>query len=254
MLRPKWILVMLGTFGLLGCATILNVPTASDSASSALCISLWEHSGPHRVDPPKFNSVLFIKLPDSVNTYKVEEGFWSNFRWMNQYYLLDPSPGRYAVAVGSISIKSPRQTVAIAGPVSIDAEGTGAWTTYFPLELIKLTEVVVDSGEMAFMGDYRIKTSRGVKNADEVQQHYHKLIAPDYAEHPAASRAAEVGFVMLTGVYTTRNFYLAKVKTSGRNSGTEIKFLARARKSRILKRKGWLNLIDKRLTELQAEE
>ncbi len=117
--------------------------------------------GPTAVSgPSNARTVFFVKVKDDGGMLRATEIILSNYSSKKQVFLLNAEPGRY-VAVGAY------------------AEGSTTLPTsnvYFDGEMIPGTEVSLEAGQAVFMGRIVVKMKAGMKNADEVQAHYAKLI------------------------------------------------------------------------------
>ena len=56
--------------------------------------------------------------------------------------------------------------------------GATHYATYFSEELIRKTLTTVKTGEIAFMGGFVVDTNLSFEEADDVQMHYYRLLAP----------------------------------------------------------------------------
>ena len=146
-------------FSIVACATtaIKPIPMPLDSKSSGVGISLklQGHISESTSIPSR---IYFIRLEEGTDSYPTEVAA-SNYENENRFYLLNIIPGRYA-AVAVYQLRRYQ------------------YTTFLPEKIIKLTEVTVDSGEFAYMGDYIVKQkSMGLLNPDKAQKHFHNIIA-----------------------------------------------------------------------------
>lgn len=148
-----------------GCAGILPPPQPLDHRSAGIAIhitevppaGLWFKRIPGRIH--------FIRLDDIDSTSFIKNSvISSNYSRDGYIYLLNVPPGRYA-AVASLSYVS-------------TTKYNYTYSTYYSGELAKLTEIEVQSGEIAFMGRFLVNTPLGLKGADDVQVHYFRLMAP----------------------------------------------------------------------------
>ncbi|UCD84511.1 MAG: hypothetical protein JSU92_14790 [Deltaproteobacteria bacterium] len=187
--------------------------------SSAIGIYI-EVRAPFVLVSNKASWVYFIKLDEKSDSYTCDHVIQSNFAKAGQIYLLNAEPGRYAV-VASCQKQTP-----IAQP-------SHTYTTFFPKELIKLTEVTVVPEEISFMGKYIVKHYVGLKNADDAQLHYARLITPN------------VKSGMLSRAFSGKTICRGTLLKENRDKQAEIKFLNKALKH--LKGTNWVDSIQKQL-------
>lgn len=120
------------------------------------------------------------------------------------------------------------------------------YTTFFPKELIKLTEVTVAPATIAFMGEYVVDQSVGLEDADDCQLHYAGLISPS----AFTGTAKMVLLPVLTGYGDY--YYKGSVHEEHCDREAEIRFLTNALED--FKDTEWTNIIQRRLGELEAEK
>ena len=65
---------------------------------------------------------------------------------------------------------------------SVAVSSTNTFTTYLPRRLIEKTAVTVGAGQMAFIGDLILDTSRDWDSADAEQLRYYRLLAPGHED------------------------------------------------------------------------
>ena len=193
--------------GLGGCAT-LPPPKPLDPQRAIIGISV-KNRAPIRVIAQKNTVVYFIKVDKEEDLYTQEDIIQSNYANGGQVYLLNAEPGRYA-AVASFYLRVGNK-----------------WTTIFPKELIKLTEVTVAPGTIAFMGDYVVDSDTGTENYDDAQSHYSRLVYTGY-------------------------HYDGSLHEENRDKQAEIGFLTNALEH--FKDTGWVNVIQRRMGDLEAEK
>ena len=215
--KAKNIFIVFVIFALVGCAATLPPPKLLDPQRSAIGI-VAKGAG----------KVYFIKVDEGKDLYTQGNFILSNYATNSQVYLLNAIPGRY-VAVASHFIKS-------AGGF----RGGGTYYNFFPKEVIKLTEVTVASGTIAFMGEYVLSTSWSWEDADDAQSHYFQLIAP----------GAKTGF--LRGWISTKRYLKGSLRKESHDKQAEIRFLTNALEH--FKDTDWINIIKKRMEALKAEK
>ena len=175
--------------------------------------------------------VYFIKVDNDEDLYTQSNFIRSNYAKDGQIYLLNAKPGRYAV-VGCYIKKR-------VGMVT-------EYTTFFPKELIKLTEVTVAPGTTAFMGEYVIDMSVGLEDADECQRHYCQIIAPGALTE--ASKMTIAPLLKGHGEY----LYKGSLHEKHLDKEAEIRFLNNALEH--FEGTGWTSIIQKRIESLTAEK
>lgn len=215
--------------GLGGCAT-LPPPQPLDSARAVIGISVKTRQ-PIKVVSHKPQMMYFIKVDKEEDLYTQGNFIRSDYSKGGQVYLLNAEPGRYA-AVGCYM------------------KGGGIkwveYTTFFPEELIKLTEVAVAPGTIAFMGEYVVDQSVGLKDADDCQLHYLQLIAPGALTGPIESGV--LAAILGHGDY----YYKGSIHEEHCDREAEIRFLTTALEH--FKDTGWVNIVERRLEELKSEK
>lgn len=117
--------------------------------------------GPTAVSAPSHARwVFFVKVEEDGDMLRATEIIPSNYTSKKQVFLLNAEPGRY---------------VAVAAFVEADGSLPSS-NVYFAGEMIPGTEVSLKAGQAVFMGKIVVKVKAGMKNADEAQAHYAKLI------------------------------------------------------------------------------
>lgn len=155
----------------------------------------------------------------------------SNYAKDGRVYWLDAPPGEYvAVATSFRQFGDPNNYI-----------------TYFPAEIIQKTQVRVEQGKFAYLGDYTFDMYLGVcpDKADASQLRYAELFAPG---------TAKCGFLKIVGdkfastpvIFVGNQAYAAgggdyhyrgALRQASRDDATRQAFIARARKD--LESKGW---------------
>jgi hypothetical protein len=241
-------------FGLVGCAT-LPAPELLDPQRAVIGISVKTRV-PLLKFPDRPDMVYFIKGDEGEDLYTQgsESLIQSNNLEGGYVYLLNAEPGRYA-AVACYLEKETEQ-------------GTYEYWTFFPEEMIKLTEVLVAPGTIAFMGEYVVDKSWGFKDLDNAQLQYFQLIAPHampaletYPQTEKSGEHTEVGF--LTKVLehirasawkmaTHESYFKGSLHKNKCDKQAEIQFLTNALKH--FEGADWINIIEKRIEDLKAEK
>jgi hypothetical protein len=241
--KAKTIFIAFVLFGWVGCATV-PPPKPLDPQSAVIGISVKTRA-PIKTFTDKPNVVYFINAEQGEDVYTQGNFIRSNYAKGGQVYLLNLKPGHYA-AVGCYK----RIIGASPDDSGICSEGITN-TTFFPKELIKLTEVTVAPGTIAFMGKYVIDTSTGLKDADDAQLHYAQLIWPGAL---LSYSAVGTAIMVVLPVFTERCEYAYKgsLHEEKCDKRAEIGFLDNALEH--FKGTGWINIIQKRMEELKAEK
>lgn len=240
-LKAKTFVLVLTAFALAGCATIPPPrPYASDSAAIGISVKL---RAPIRIFSSNADMVYFIKIDEEGDLYNQERFIRSNHLKDGQVYFLNLKPGRYA-AVASYQIKSVTRMNPYTGQMS--GRTQSEYTTFFPEELIKLTEVLVEPGTIKFVGRYVVDQTTGFQEADNAQLHYFQLIAPGAYFQPTTTLLLS----MLSG--HGDYYYTGSLHEEHCDKEDEIEFLTNALKH--FKDSDWLNSIQKRLEELEAKK
>jgi hypothetical protein len=206
-------------------------PAPIDARSAGLCIAVSTRA-PITVFSNDPETVLFVELPESGEPdFRHGVNRVSNFTKDGCSYLLNAEPGRY-VAVACYHAQHPpppapnahAAAVIDLGPSSIE------YTTYFPIDMIRASQVEVKPGAIAFMGSYVVDQAVGLEGADEVQLHYYRLLVP--------GRERLNAFVkLMSGDY----HYRGTLHACDRSEAAIAKFYARAEAQ--LARAGWAAMI-----------
>ena len=181
----KSIVVILGALAplVLGACASTRPPSPVNATSAGVGIRVKTRA-PVKIFSNEPDGVVFVKLSEGGGPpYTDGSMLSSNFADDGYFYLLNAPPGRYvAVLCGRIQAAPP--TAPPAAPpkgtsVSVSVGiGKTEYTTYFPADMVKLTEVTVTPGAVAFMGDYVVDMSTELADADETQRHFYHLLAP----------------------------------------------------------------------------
>jgi hypothetical protein len=225
--KVKNIFIGVIMLGLLGCASTLPPPKPADSQRAVIGISVKTRS-PITTFTEKPEMVYFIKMDNDEDLYTQGNFIRSNYAKHGQIYLLNVKPGRYAAVACYIKKR-----------VTMITE----YTTFFPKELVKLTEVTVAPGTTAFMGEYVIDMSLGLEDADDCQRHYCQIIAPG-----AFTDEARMIFAPLItghGDY----YYRGSLHEKHLDREAEIRFLNNAQEH--FEGTFWTSVIQKRSEELE---
>ncbi len=224
MSKVKNLFAAIVILGLLGCAATLPPPRALDPQRSIIGISVTTRA-PIRIFTQTAKRVYLIRVDEEEDLFNRQSFIMSNYTKGNQIYILNVKPGRYA------AVACYKRQVTPMAP-------TTEYTTFFSEELIKLTEVTVEPGSIAFMGKYIIDTSVGMKDADDAQLNYFQLIMPDAAG----------GYLGMA--FSMANYYRGYIKEIKRDKKIELEFLTNAQYH--LKDTGWEDAIKKRMRDLKV--
>jgi hypothetical protein len=210
-----------------GCASV-PVPRVDDPQASVIGIQV-ETQAPVGIFSNKPDRIFFVRI-DGEGDIMQNQVIPSNYAKDGRIYLLNAKPGKYAAVAafrsqaGSPFAPAPQPGVS----VSVSVGKTG-YTTYFSKELIEATKVDVGRSEVAFMGNYVVKQSVGLKDAEPIQNHYAELLAPG---------SSKSGFGhLLSGDY----HYRGTVNEAKRDSDARTDFLRKAKDD--LAEGGWGQII-----------
>ena len=174
--KAATIFVVFVIFGLFGCA---HPPDLLDTEMGGIAICVKTRV-PIKIFTVKPDRVYFARLyEDNESSFIRHTVIPSNFARGGYFYLLNVPPGRYAAVA---TFRSQSRLLNSSSPsssnltISIPIEDR----TYFSKEIVKLTEVTVKAGAIAFMGEFIVDQSHGLGDADEVQLHYHRLLVPEH--------------------------------------------------------------------------
>jgi hypothetical protein len=239
----KSLFLKLAAFGLilyflLGCATTLPPPKPADPQRSAIGISADMRAlGFHY----SCDQVYFIKVDEGEDLYTQGTLIQSNYTKGGQIYLLNAKPGRYAV-VAIVDFKKmiiPASSAPSSGfSISFTPRSDYSYTTFLPKNVIKLTEVTVAPGTIAFAGKYVVNANMGFEDADDAQLHYFQLVAP----------GAKIDFISMG--FSGRIYYRGSLHMEHRDKQAENEFLNNALEN--LKNTAWADIIHKRAEELRT--
>jgi hypothetical protein len=164
--------------------------------------------------------VYFVRVNEDSSLLDANEVIRSNFSRKKQVYLLNCEPGRY-VAVGA----------------ELSSRGTGVtYKVVLDRATIADTEVSVERGSLAFMGDLLVDGQVKINRADAEQSHFLRIVEPD---------ASRLGY-MARGLLG-RELYLGTELKLDRAPATERNFLAFATRKVFQKDPQWLGVVRTRL-------
>ena len=260
------------------CVTLPPPPGPQDSQSTAIGISLVLRP-PLRLfglaDQKTDMTVYFIRLDDEKGTPDSllrTTLYRSNYTHGNQVYLLNATPGRYAAVVVFFE-KTPPPPPSAPGTFPVASGPPKEFWTYLSEDVIQQTEVTVPPGAICYMGDFAIDLAFGMKNADEVQDYYHRFVIYSHDKMIGdLSKGMGKGLEAMAGTYLyyriadpaslstlnlmTRVLLFDEVSYPGsahsldQSPQAEAAFLKKA--SEQFQTTGWMPSIQKRLDELNA--
>jgi hypothetical protein len=146
-------------------------------------------------------------------------------------YLLNAKPGRYAA-------------VAAYGTTSDNKE----FVIFFPEGAIRESIIEVRPGRFYFMGTVDLKTASGMKDADEAQMYYYRLLS-GREEHDGAVKEL---FLRSQTMFAHTSYAAPALNRVHRSAQEEMAFLHAIRGS--FESTDWISLIDARMGALRAEK
>jgi hypothetical protein len=171
-----------------GCATVAPPePLAPEAAGVAIHVETY---APLPLWAQGSGQVFFVRLDEEreqLDGMVRHQVLTSNYNRDGYAYMLNVPAGRYAAVACSREDERPTEPVPVAsgshgnwtGTVSVSiAPNSVSYATYFPEDIVAMTEVAVGPGELKFMGHYTLDQSLGLKKGDELQRHYFGLMAP----------------------------------------------------------------------------
>ncbi len=219
--------------GLLACAS-LPPPAAESPGSAGIAISITNFA-PIEIFWRTPDRVFFMRLDEEDESgFTGGELLPSNYAKDGYVYLLNAEPGRYVAVASTRAQSAPpggsaMHPVASSGHTTVSAGvsiGPTDYTVYFPEDLIRLSDVSVESGMIAYMGTFRINTSVGLGDADETQRYFYRMLAPG---HEGKSIVGHI----FSGDYQ----YHGSLREALQGENEQAKFRKRARKT--LPAVGW---------------
>ena len=157
--------------------------------------------------------VYFVRLDEDVDKFSADYVIQSNFSKKKQVYLLNCKPGRYVVVAAELRS---------SGNSNVD------YKVYFGMNLISQTEIAVEAGEMAFMGDFVVDLKGKMNLSDKAQSQYFRLVDPNASRKGTFRRA-------LTGSYA----YRGDLVHAERTPETEASFWTIAAKKVFKRHPAW---------------
>ena len=165
-MRPSTPAIFLVTLILFGAVAMAKKPPIPqpDPDLGSIGVRIKTRS-PTKLGRAYAHTVVFVKLASHEDGIVGDRFLRSSYTRGKHVYLLNTEPGRYLAVACQTS-----QTIEYYTYVN---------TNFFSEELIPITEVTVEPGEFVFMGEFVVdRHGKFYKEADPVQLHYRKLIAP----------------------------------------------------------------------------
>ena len=233
------------------CASIPPRQPSSDQ-SSIIGISI-------EIDKLLFNSharsIYLVKIDEDGNYISNNDLLSSNYENHDQLYFLDPEPGRYIVIAAFEKESSNDKN-----------SGTKYTTYYFPLELIKHTNVQVKESNVINLGHYLIDPtftlSYTLKNPDDAQLHYCRRLQPNKVDPTVGGCLNDFALGAYLGIAESARVVTLEDRRYSKQS--EIEFWENAiedfkggffqkiyYKDKLQANKAWVDMMEKRLEELK---
>jgi len=164
--------LLVAACALAACASTSNVPPRQpDHGGIAIRVKV---RAPVRIISQRPSQVLFVRLSGPGGSVADGELVPSNHEQDGYVFLLNALPGTYVAVTCFKDMERAPVTVASSSNFSVSFRPSPSnYTTYFPEEMIRQTEVIVPAGGIAFMGEYVVDQSVGLKGADPTQLHFY---------------------------------------------------------------------------------
>ena len=231
--------------------TLIKCVDKRDSKdSSAIGITVCYKSGKQC---KALNRIYFVKIDKANNNPCSQDDFiLSNYPVIPakssgiDVFLLNAKPGKYAAIGGTAE-----EEIHFPG----EKKKTIKRLYFFPEQMITLTVTDLKPAQFSYMGNYviddtgkpRLPDLYKIRNADEAQMHYCRMIRPDRANPTKGSCLFEASAsffdVMIDADEEYETVYAAKILKSDKSRRAEMIFLKRSH--RVLSRTEWLPLIEK---------
>jgi len=126
----------------------------------------------------------FVRLEEGDDPYYQKTLLSTNFSANSDVFIVNALPGQYALVAAErrTVITSAPVTAPVGGGLSIGLGGMSSENihiVYLPGNLIDLTIVEVNPGEIAFIGEIELKLAK-MEDSDPAQSHYYELFAPGH--------------------------------------------------------------------------
>ncbi len=241
----------------IGCKTALpQLPVNDQSSIIGISINIMQ---PLSIFTSHPKAVYFVRMEDDdiINQNNLIS---SNYYKDDIIYLLNARPGRY------IAVAAFEETISPSNDEN-EKSRTMYNSFYFPYNLIKMTEVELMPGDIAFMGTITVKKpwSLSFSNPDEAQLYYCRLLQPEFADAEANSSVLDLFFTTLCGssdyavAVTSRDIekdlsseftFLKKSINNFKGSFQEKLFY----KNKIDQSIAWIDIINRRIEKLKKIE
>ena len=175
-MKANYSLVVYVLFGALatGCVTPVPVPKMEHQEASGIAISV-KIKRPLGWPTDDAQQVYFIKVDGNAGIHS-STVIQSNFEKDGMVYLLNADPGDYsAVAAWHVGTAAPTAPTLPGFSITFNPAAMG-FTTYFPKDIVELTRVSVEKGQIACAGTYVLSTSV-FGDRDPTQSHYQSVIS-----------------------------------------------------------------------------
>jgi hypothetical protein len=200
----------------------LSLPSPDpDRGSIAVTLRLRPPLGP----AASAVQVYFVRLEERAGILEATHVLRSNLSDKKQVYLLNCEPGRYVAVGGELRPKAARMGNVLGGAGM-------EYKVFLDQEAIAATEIVVERGAVAFMGEVLVDSKVKINQADAAQSHFLRLLEPDMARHGYTVRA-------LSG----SALYLGTLLGLDRSPATETAFLNVAERNVFKKHAAWQSLV-----------
>jgi hypothetical protein len=170
--------------------------------------------------------VYFARLGDDGDPLSADRVLLSNLSRNKQAYILNCEPGRY---------------VAVAAHFVSSQPGGKAFSVFLDQRGILESEVVVEPGQVAYMGNVLVSLNLKLQEADEMQSHFLRLLEPETSRR---------GFTLRTLMGSV--LYLATALELDQSTEAEIEFLTSATRKVFRKHPAWRHKTESRLAEVQG--
>jgi len=216
--------LVLVTCALAACSSTSHMPAPASPEASGVAIYV-KIRAPVRIVTKKAEQVLFVRLAGPDSSVVEGEPIPSNCLQDGYAILLNAPPGTYVAVAGFDEMEpvpnappdpSFGGTVALSGHSSVSVSyspfrpGPTNYTTYFSEDMIRQTAVTVSAGQVAFMGDFVVDQSVGLKGADPTQQHFAKQLGGDES--------------MVSDIFEKSYHYRGELHDVARSAATEADF------------------------------
>lgn len=170
-------LVLVSVSVLAACkSTPMPGPCSPEAGGLAIQLKI---RAPIKMFSQRAEQVLFVRLPGPGGSPAAGEQIVSNYEKDGYVYLLNAPPGTYVAVAGFKEMESaPLTPVTLASSSSFSVSytyqpGPTNYTTYFPEDMIRATQVTVSAGSITFCGDFVVDQHVGLEGADPTQHFFY---------------------------------------------------------------------------------